>query len=242
MKRIEDVYVPLLRDTHGIKLLVQGLWEDEKVNAAAGQNDDHWYVKVYGGLARRPEVTEDGLLLALCHELGHHLGGYPAAYKLSAEGQSDFFSTLSCGRLLFEDELETNSRYRNIIPEFPKDLCDDSWASEEQQNLCYRLMMAGKSLAMVFAVKKDITIDFSETDLTKVSYTRSGHPNPQCRLDTFMAGALCTADFDPFIIPGKNKRHKAKQRETESAKYVCSILNEDTVGLRPRCWFKSKFE
>ena len=48
-----------------------------------------------------------------------------------------------------------------------------------------------------------------------------------------MAGALCTANFDPEVIPAKGKtgKNQAKSAEEESAQYTCSILNGDQIGL-----------
>ena len=37
---------------------------------------------MYGGLARRAEVTEDGFAMVLCHELGHHVSLYGAPGSL----------------------------------------------------------------------------------------------------------------------------------------------------------------
>jgi hypothetical protein len=242
VKSVADVYIPLLKESYGIKLLVEGVWDSDKINAGAGQNDEHWYVKVYGGLARHPKITSDAVILAFCHELGHHLGGYPYTFKLASEGQSDYFATLSCGKMIFANDSETNSLYRNVIPEKPKKLCDESWASENDQDVCYRLMMAGYSLSSVFAAKRNIEVSFDKKDPKIVPYTNYGYPSTQCRLETYMAGALCTAELDPDVIPGKNDNLKAKRKEEESAKHLCSVLNGDTVGIRPRCWFKSKFE
>ena len=48
-----------------------------------------WVVAMFGGLARRPEVTKDAFQFVVCHEVGHHLAGWPFAYDwASNEGQS----------------------------------------------------------------------------------------------------------------------------------------------------------
>jgi hypothetical protein len=32
---------------------------------------------MFGGLARHELVTDDGFMMVVCHETGHHLGGAP---------------------------------------------------------------------------------------------------------------------------------------------------------------------
>ena len=241
----EDFYGPLLRDSYGVTITFNRLWKNDTVNANAQQRGRNWIVNMYGGLARRPEITPDGFAMVLCHELGHHLGGFPFVSGWAAnEGQSDLFATQSCGRIIFGDDAETNARYRNIIPTYPKNLCDEAWETEEEQNLCYRLMMASESTASLLGALRGNTVDFENTDLSIVTSTNDRHPAAQCRLDTYMAGALCAANFDPEVIPAKGMsgKNNVKAAEEESAKYTCSVINGDTQGIRPRCWFKSQFE
>src|SRR6478609_9034269 len=72
-------------------------------------------VHMYGGLARRPEVTPDGFTLVVCHEVGHHFGGYPFvrdAYWAANDGQADYFSTLACARRLWQNQPADNALAR----------------------------------------------------------------------------------------------------------------------------------
>ena len=75
---IDEVMVPYrpIVESHGAKLLVNYLWSDNTVNASAEQKGDTWIINMYGGLARRSEITDDGFAAVVCHELGHHLGGF----------------------------------------------------------------------------------------------------------------------------------------------------------------------
>ena len=62
---------------------------------------NEWRVVIYGGL-EHPLLTLDGLTAVICHEVGHHLGGF--AFKTSilgdnwaaTEGQSDYFAAHRC--------------------------------------------------------------------------------------------------------------------------------------------------
>lgn len=226
--QFEEIYTPIVKAAGG-KLKVNRRWSDSTVNASASQSFGTWNVNMYGGLARRPEVTKDGFALVLCHELGHHLAGFPRSSGWAAnEGQSDYFATLACGRLAWSDEKDINATFRDEIPAFPKKLCDEKWSTEDEQNLCYRSMMAGYSLGKLLGTLGGTpNVDFDTPDTDEVRRTDNAHPAGQCRLDTYMAGALCTMTFDENVIP---------KTEAESFRYACAT--SDTMAARPRCWFK----
>ncbi|HYX34721.1 MAG TPA: hypothetical protein VE954_16610 [Oligoflexus sp.] len=197
---------------------------------------------MYGGLARRPEVTLDAFTLVLCHELGHHVAGYPfASAWASNEGQSDYFATQSCGKVLWGSQRSKNAEARALIPALPKAQCDRSWNDTDDQNLCYRLMLASKSLADLAGSKGSSKVDWATPDSSIVSKMYNGHPDGQCRLDTMMAGSLCSADFDSNLIPGKDLGSKRNSAEAEmiSAKHTCTRYMKYELGNRPGCWFKS---
>ena len=236
-----DIYAPIIT-AHGATLNFNRLWSNSTVNASASQSGSTWTVNMYGGLARRPEVTSDGFALVVCHELGHHLGGF-AMYTnrwASNEGQSDYFATLSCGRLLWRSETEKNAGFRKTVDAYPKAKCDATYETTEDQNLCYRLAMGGLSLAKLLAALGNDEISWETPDQNEVSATSDSHPAAQCRLDTYLAGSICTAEFDPNLIPGKS--HPDGQRsigaEIEAAANSCTRAALFERGARPRCWFK----
>jgi hypothetical protein len=240
--QVEAIYNPIIKETHGAKLNVKRLWTNNTVNASATQFFGTWTVNMYGGLARRPEVTLDGFTLVLCHELGHHLAGYPFSAQWAAnEGQSDYFAAQSCARALWKDQRSRNEEARELIPALPKAHCDAVWKDRESQNLCYRTMLAGKSLADLMSTQSKSKAEWDTPDSKAVSKTFNGHPKGQCRLDTMMAGALCDLGFDMNVIPGKDLGSKRNSAEAEmvSAKYTCTQYMKYEVGFRPSCWFKS---
>jgi hypothetical protein len=222
--------------SHGARLSVRGSWEDSRVNAYAQQLGNKWNVYLYGGLARRPELTADGFTLVICHELGHHLGGFPfIGDKWStSEGQSDYFATQACARRVWGKQYEKNAESRSVVKEIPKAKCDQVWSSQPERDLCYRMAMAGDSLAQLLSKLNDQTADFGTPDTSTVDSTYTGHPHGQCRLDTFFAGALCAESFDQTVIPGKNHSRK----EIEAMKSSCMRVALHEQGVRPRCWFK----
>ncbi|NRA63839.1 MAG: hypothetical protein HRU19_05115 [Pseudobacteriovorax sp.] len=240
----EEIYKPVIEGTHGARLRFNRLWTNSTVNASASQSFGAWTVNMYGGLARRPEVTPDGFALVVCHELGHHLAGFPFSSRWAAnEGQSDYYATLTCARELWRDDIERNAEFRETIDEFPKALCDEVWEDIDDQNLCYRSMEGGKSLADLLSALRNQTVSFETPDTNTVSRTQNSHPQGQCRLDTYMAGALCKAEWDIDVIPGKDlgSRRNSAQAEEAAGEYSClQQIAELEEGVRPLCWFKSQ--
>jgi len=245
IERVEDYYAPIV-ESHGGKLSVEKRWTDSTVNAYAQRLGKTWKVSMFGGLARRPEVTPDGFMLVVCHELGHHLGGFPFARGwASNEGQSDFFATQSCAKNIWGSDTVTNASFRDTVEIAAKEKCDKIYASAQDQDLCYRSSMAGKSLATLLgALNKNAAPSFITPDTSEVRSTYNAHPKAQCRLDTYFNGALCDVEFDEDFIPGIKHNGwfgNKKKAEQESNVRSCSQYKEENqINMRPRCWFKQK--
>ena len=206
----EATYVQVFKGLGG-NLKINRLWSNTTVNASAQQTGATWIVNMYGGLARRPEVTRDGFALVLCHEIGHHLGGYPFSSAWAAnEGQSDYYATLACGRLLWTGQDEENARFAETVEPIPQAMCDKAWTTTEDRNLCYRMMAGGKSLADLLSALGGTKASWSTPDTKVVATTNNAHPAGQCRLDTYAAGALCGKGWDVKIIPAKDLGSKTQ--------------------------------
>jgi hypothetical protein len=234
----------------GITLVVDKRWKDGTVNASASQSGKNWLVSMYGGLARRPEVTEDGYALVVCHELGHHFGGYSFYGRTdwaSAEGESDFFATNVCAKYIWGKQVQRNSLYKRLrgTPPVVQQACDSVWAGNANaQAWCVRTALGGHSLATLLAAIGGRTAapvpSFETPDQTVVPKTSVSHPKAQCRLDTYFSGALCTAKWDINVIPAKNFQggQDTPAAEKEAMKYSCFSAAGNKTGNRPLCWFK----
>jgi hypothetical protein len=242
---IDDVtqHYKTIFEAHSARFIVYKFWASSTVNASAGQNNNDWFINMYGGLARRPEITPDGFALVVCHELGHHLAGFPFNGPIwgANEGQSDYFATQACARKIWINETEENAKYRETSEPIVKETCDKVWEDHAEQDLCYRVATAGKSLgSLLAAVSKEPAPQFDTPDQTEVAETVYYHPRPQCRLDTYFQGALCPVNFIDNSIPGR--RHKDGQdslaAEFEGSKVSCTSASFFELGVRPRCWFK----
>lgn len=225
--------------SHGGKLTVNKLWTDATVNASAEQSGADWVLNMYGGLARRPEVTKDGFAMVVCHELGHHLGGYafygPTDWAAS-EGEADYFATQACARTIWGT---TQSPQENDeISPAAKEKCDLAWPLDASRALCYRSAAASQSVTTLLAkLSGDAAVpDAAKPDPTVVSALSVEHPEAQCRLDTYLAGAVCGVSFDLSVIPGKGfADHNSKAAELEALKFTCG----SGAGARPLCWYHS---
>jgi len=235
-------------DLHHANLTVEKLWTDPTVNAYADQDSsgNTWTVHMFGGLARRSEITPDGFALVVCHELGHHFGGF-AYYSdtdwAASEGQADYFATEACARLIWGDSASENAKHRNTVPKVAKTRCDQVWNSQSDRDLCYRVADAGASLAKLLAVPDGNSVPkFDTPDSHVVKETYVDHPEAQCRLDTYLSGGLCKAQFDLRIIPGRSnvEGETSLSAEKESALYSCTTSGGYTEGLRPACWYKAR--
>ncbi len=237
----ETVIGSKIADHFQAQLKVNRLWTDTTVNASAIQFGTRWEVNMYGGLARRPEITQDGFALVLCHEIGHHLGGYPFRSDWAAnEGESDYFASHACPRMIWKDDLAVNATFRDTVEAAPKALCDQVWTTVEDQNLCYRVMTGAKSTADMASVLGNSKASWATPDKKVVNRTDNNHPAGQCRLDTYAAGALCTKTFDEAVIPGKDLgwSRNGKDGERAATQYSCTQFENFQLGFRPLCWFK----
>jgi hypothetical protein len=233
---------------HGGRLVFDYLWTSPEVNAYASRSGTDWHVEMHGGLARRREITLDGFKLVTCHEIGHHLGGYPFKGDrwASSEGESDWYATQACARWIWRTEVTENAKYRTIAPASVRGQCDAEWTQTADRDLCYRIAMAGKSLADLLAAMAGTAVRFDAPDNTQVATTNIYHPAAQCRLDTYLAGALCTVMPSLDLIPGEGTPFGRNSVNSELAAAVYSCMpTSPLVGAlnynghdRPRCWFK----
>ncbi len=214
----ESIYKPIVEKL-GYKLTVEKNWHDSTVNAYAKQVGKEMIVAMFGGLARRPEVTEEGLALVFCHEIGHHLAGFPTYNDVggkwaASEGNADFFSTAACAKKLLWGTVEPDPNkdfeaYCGILKE------------QKDQWQCYSILQGAVSLANLLATLNGDKADINKMDPREVSRTLESYPaTTQCRLDTYRAGALCDQLWNHSYIP--------KTREQ---------MRKISCDTRPRCWY-----
>ncbi|MBP9680879.1 MAG: hypothetical protein KBD76_05705 [Bacteriovorax sp.] len=230
VKRVSDVYAPIVK-SKGATLSMINDWDDETVNAYANRVGKVWEVHMFGGLARHTLTTDDGFMLVVCHETGHHLGGAPryggGSDWATNEGQADYFGTLKCMRRVIENDDNVAIVSKMKIDAEATKQCEAVYKTESEVALCQRIAMAGKSLGMLLgSLGGSSKVNFDTPDKKVVRRTNDNHPAAQCRLDTYFSGSLCDKSYtedvsDTSPIPG-----------------TCIKRDGYTAGVRPLCWYK----
>ncbi len=248
IEKVTKIYAPVVQGLGG-NLNIMPSWNNDKLIAQAHQKFGSWNIELSGGMARIPTMTLDGLTLILCHELGHHVAGFSFATAAlpflpawaSNEGQSDYFATHVCARKIWENERDVNAKFRESVTSAEQSNCSQVYSGSSEKDLCYRSLAASKSLGDTLAFLSNKNKPSLITpDTTQVNKTNSRHPNPQCRLDTYLQGALCTATFNDRLIPGKKYSKASLKAEQEAASFSCTKTGGFSIGIRPACWFKAR--
>ena len=238
---VEAVYAPIVGNL-GKTLRIERNWTDGTVNAYAQQIGETWKVAMFGGLARHKSVTGDGFAAVICHELGHHLGGAPrkgaggggawggdgnvATSWASNEGQSDYFATLKCLRKVWLNDNNVQIAANLNAPKTAVDACNKSYkGNREEIAMCIRLAMAGHSISQVLNSASK-SPEFDTPDKKVVSATNHNHPQGQCRLDTYFAGALCDVSINEDV------------HASDATIGTCNRSTGHSAGTRPLCWYK----
>jgi hypothetical protein len=234
----ERFYQPIV-SRHDAKLVVVRKWTRSKNAAYASRQDDQWEIHVSGGLARRPLLTPDAFTLILCHEFGHHLGGYPFTVPhefggsewMSEEGQADYYASFVCAKALWKDQLAENQKAEATVDTYAKRMCDRAWLSPQDRQLCYRTANAGQSMMNDLSDELGEPLASYERPETRAEFS------VQCRLDTILQGALCGAEFDLNSIPGHLDPGGpgSETARLEAERRSCA---GDQLGTRPACWYR----
>ena len=232
MDRMQALYGPVVAE-HGATLQINRLWTDDTVNASAEQNGGTWVLNMYGGLARDKAITQDGMALVACHEMGHHLGGAPkygGTDWAANEGEADYFANSKCLHLFFGDSATANFTHPKSVSDdaaLAKAACAKSYKSSKDRALCERSAAAGQSVTALFTeLGGDAPSHFDTTDPAVVAQTNDEHPASQCRLDTYFQASLC------------NKDYHIAMSNTDPAVGACVLSQGYTSGMRPFCWYK----
>ena len=228
MNIVEKIYKPQVAAL-GKVLELRRLWTDATVNASAQQSGNRYILNMYGGLARHETITMDGMALVACHELGHHLAGAPKVSSwASNEGQSDYYANMKCLKQIFSDTASLGFTRLSAGDEVAEKGCEAMYTSPQDRAICYRAAMAGKSVAYLFKALRNETVipRFDTPSSVVVTSMMGSHPPTQCRMDTYLAGSLCTQPVSGTLSP------------TDPTVGTCTRSGGFQAGFRPLCWYK----
>jgi hypothetical protein len=231
--------------SYGVSWSIAKKWTDNTKNANASKQGSNWHINMYGGLARDDNFTKDGFALVLCHETGHLLAGFPAYSRggssrkgmMGNEGNSDYYATYACAHFLWDDKKEENAEAAKSVDSVAKAFCDKALEGEDARNLCYRNLNGARGLAKF--LNRNQPVYYDKPDNNKVSRTSDPHPRGQCRLDTYMAGAVCGkyASWKHEAYPANEREMRAQSCSEASGKYPGDAEAVKAAGMRPRCWY-----
>lgn len=193
------------------RLIIHRNWKNDSSKASAWKQEDIKgqlsEIRMPGGIARHPLITNDSFALIACHEIGHHLAGGPKVWLYSVEGQADYYSVSVCMKKLLPAVKLAMKGLRGFAPDEVLSSCGSAHENYADTRVCIRSMLAGLELAQYFALEKSEPLprlDLREN--TVAAATIMVAPNPQCRLDTYVQAALC-ANHDNWLCTDEGSKH-----------------------------------
>lgn len=229
---VKKVYIPIFKKQH-LNFRIESQWDDNQMNAYAGVRGYDRFILLTGGYARHKFMTKDAFLTVICHEVGHHLGGFPKKSTnpwSSSEGQADYFSTLKCMKEVLKGDDENQKIAESLsLPEDVKKECKFQFPFADDYRICLRSAQAaedhGRVIADIDSKGHDSDVSLLTPAAEVVRSTNLKYPSAQCRLDTKYQGALC------------NVLASRKLDDDDETKGTCHFNNFHIVGNRPACWF-----
>lgn len=176
IQTFQKVYGSLLHRELGIILDVQIDDENPDYFGGASLEGQKFTIALGNNLPQQQGVTGKAIAFALCHEVGHLLGGAPRKLMsdgkiswASAEGQSDYYAAKTCLPRLFES---------------PALFAVNKEAAVVESGLEFILSVYELIRFSGLPAPSVGTPDGSQVTSTLLQY-----PSLQCRLDTVVAGA-----------------------------------------------------
>lgn len=231
LREFEELYRPVARaDGKNLKLQVVSNESSSGEAKIEGQNIE---VILNTGLLKNPNLTPDGLRMLICHELGHIFGGAPrksippewegpvasdGRSFATSEGQADYYASASC----FHRVIRGNDHQKALADAKStaraQRQCDGRLgAGSEESLICQRAAAGGENMLQLnrtFPISYD-TPDRSVADKVMAD----AYPDRQCRLDTFLMGAVCRNDM-PLVMD-----------------FDDAAANDCEGAVRPLCWY-----
>lgn len=170
-------------------------WDTSGLSGAYADYDvetGHYNVVIQGSLFLYSNITKGALAVAVCHELGHIVGGTKSTRQSidgkesmnKSEGLADYFASHHCMKklatmdILENDHIPRNDRIQKIC---------------QHDNLCINILNAGYDLNSSlsdYETNFDLESDQISTRLI-LNKGMPSYPDERCRFDTFISGLSC---------------------------------------------------
>lgn len=229
--RVRKVYDPVFA-SRGYEVEYLLYWDVNEGNAMTSESKDMkkaWFA-FSGGLLRSRYMTRDGFLFAACHEIGHHLGGFPKEKELawcSTEGQADYFANLQCMKEILKGDPENAKALELKLPGNIVRRCRKTYKDDESFRICLRSTKAAEDAFRFLQARErkgDADDSLFNRILLPVNETIMRYPEHPCRAESAYRGAICD--------------RVSELSDTDETAGFCHERNGDRTGMRPRCWFK----
>ncbi|EQC45617.1 hypothetical protein [Bacteriovorax sp. Seq25_V] len=224
-KKVESAFFEELQEK-GEHILFQ--WSDDSVTKVAAMSHGlPRKLHVSSSLLTNMELKKEHLINVFCHELGHIIGGAPFIEefpgdnrKISTEGQADYFATAKCMKRVLDPQ-----EYEDVIIDFKvkSDLYKRGCTTRECQLISFF------SLQAIQILGPHEELSFENVDNKVVDYTYPYKNTEQCRLDTFVAGAICPVSEDVNF---------SDESQSFAACHWRGFSTDFILGARPACWFR----
>ena len=193
-KRLESLFDSEFKK-RGLKISFK-IKKDNNINAEAttdAKDPSKKLVYIYQGYLNHKCQTYDSVLVAICHELGHHLSNKnkktsPGHRRYSMEGEADYFAAKVCLPKYYKKYPNDDIIHLNKSDDDTSELCADS----DDYNTCVRTLTA--SYNKIFCgykfdrrFKYISEPSFKTPDNSRLFETLENHSSPQCRLDTYLS-------------------------------------------------------
>jgi hypothetical protein len=233
VKRIRDYFTPVFAAA-GKSINVYSSWSFPMNNAFATQDKNGTSVYFFGLFTMNKFMTKDSFLFVACHEIGHHLGGFPkqtgSMSWASDEGQADYFAANKCYRELLKNDPENENADKLVLSDSVKELCKAQYPAEDEYRICLRSVRAGEDVGKMLDYMKTSVeskqVLLLEPEPAPATKTLVAHPDPICRTHGILSASLCNRPSDVAIS------------DTDETVGVCHEKNGDKIGYRALCWFK----
>ncbi len=174
---------------------------------------------------------EQHLLKILCHEIGHIMAGAPFiehypfdSTELSHEGEADYFATLKCLKRIYSNDIKNQEYVKLLSSELISKIkmrgCRDAQ--------CIRIVNIAYQTLKILEPDQVFSLEKKSNEVVEATIMMEYHPKAQCRLDTYIAGAVCPVDPYSDLV------------RYDQSVGVCHRAMEDPIfklGSRPGCWF-----
>lgn len=172
-------------------------WSSGRVNADVMRNNQGVVrIRMYGGLARHPDITPEGLALVMAHEIAHAYCWmwnknpvYIAPeFKMCSEGNADYDGAYILQHALpYMADMELDLSYGKKMFE----ACDTDVAVSSTSN-CIARLNAGLSVTRLLAkLAREKASSYDKRDTRVVRRTQRSYPDTvQCRLDNMWDGVF----------------------------------------------------